>query len=160
MSAEPTLVVSKIRSGTVIDHIPAGKALDILRILGITGREGLRIAIIMNVESKKMGRKDIIKIEGKRLSPQDLDIIALVAPTATVNIIEDFKVIEKHKVSIPNEIVGILVCPNPTCMSNKKGEPIKSRFRVISRDPLRLQCEYCGTIVSGEEVPKLVTRQI
>lgn len=159
MSTEPTLVVSKIRSGTVIDHIPAGKALDILRILGITGREGLRIAIIMNVESKKMGRKDIIKIEGKRLSLQDLDIIALVAPTATVNIIEDFKVVEKHKVSIPNEIVGVLVCPNPTCVSNKKGEPIKSRFRVLSRDPLRLQCEYCGTIVSGEEVPKLVTRQ-
>ncbi|MEM2261807.1 MAG: aspartate carbamoyltransferase regulatory subunit, partial [Ignisphaera sp.] len=65
MSEESTLVVSKIKNGTVIDHIPAGRALDILSVLGINGKEGYRMAILMNVESKKLGKKDIIKIEGR-----------------------------------------------------------------------------------------------
>ncbi|MDK6028467.1 aspartate carbamoyltransferase regulatory subunit [Ignisphaera sp. 4213-co] len=159
MSEEPTLVVSKIRNGTVIDHIPAGKAMDILNVLGINGREGLRIAILMNVESKKLGRKDIIKIEGKRLSPEDLNVIALLAPSATINIIEDFAVVEKHKVLLPNIIVGVLKCPNPTCITNKRGEFVKTRFRLISRDPVKLQCEYCGNVVSGDEVTKLIAKR-
>uniref|UniRef100_A0A7J2U302 Aspartate carbamoyltransferase regulatory chain n=1 Tax=Ignisphaera aggregans TaxID=334771 RepID=A0A7J2U302_9CREN len=159
MSEEPTLVVSKIRSGTVIDHIPAGKALDIISVLGIAGKEGLRIAILMNVESKKLGKKDIIKIEGRRLSPEDVSAIALIAPTATINIIEDFAVVEKYKVMVPNIVMDVLVCPNPTCISNKKGEAIRTRFRLTSRDPLKLQCEYCGTIISGDEVVRLVIRK-
>ena len=159
MSEEPTLVVSKIRCGTVIDHIPAGRALEILNVLGINGKEGYRMAILMNVESKKLGKKDIIKIEGKRLSPEDLNVIALLAPNATINIIEDFAVVEKHKVVIPDVIINVLRCPNPTCITNKKGEVIETRFRVLSREPLKLQCEYCGTIILGDEVPKLIARR-
>ncbi|MEM1694815.1 MAG: aspartate carbamoyltransferase regulatory subunit, partial [Ignisphaera sp.] len=82
MSEESTLVVSKIKNGTVIDHIPAGRALDILSVLGINGKEGYRMAILMNVESKKLGKKDIIKIEGRMLSVEELNIISLVAPRA------------------------------------------------------------------------------
>lgn len=159
MSEGSTLVVSKIRDGTVIDHIPAGKALDIINVLGIAGKEGLRIAILMNVESKKLGKKDIIKVEGRRLSPEDVSAIALIAPTATINIIEDFAVIEKYKVAVPNVVIDVLACPNPTCISNKKGEVLKTRFRLVSREPLKLQCEYCGTIILGDEVVKLVIRK-
>lgn len=159
MSEEPTLTVSKIRNGTVIDHIPAGKAMDILSVLGINGREGLRIAILMNVESKKLGRKDIIKIEGRRLSPEDLNVIALLAPNATINIIEDFSVIEKYKVSLPSVITDVLRCPNPTCITNKKGETVKTRFRLLFKEPLKLQCEYCGTVIGEGEVTKLVARK-
>uniref|UniRef100_A0A7J2TA00 Aspartate carbamoyltransferase regulatory chain n=1 Tax=Ignisphaera aggregans TaxID=334771 RepID=A0A7J2TA00_9CREN len=159
MSEESTLVVSKIRDGTVIDHIPAGKALDIINVLGIAGKEGLRIAILMNVESKKLGKKDIIKVEGRRLSPEDVSAIALIAPTATINIIEDFAVVEKYKVAVPNVVIDVLACPNPTCISNKKGEVLKTRFRLVSREPLKLQCEYCGTIILGDEVVKLVIRK-
>jgi aspartate carbamoyltransferase regulatory subunit len=159
LSEGSTLVVSKIRDGTVIDHIPAGKALDIINVLGIAGKEGLRIAILMNVESKKLGKKDIIKVEGRRLSPEDVSAIALIAPTATINIIEDFAVIEKYKVAVPNVVIDVLACPNPTCISNKKGEVLKTRFRLVSREPLKLQCEYCGTIILGDEVVKLVIRK-
>jgi aspartate carbamoyltransferase regulatory subunit len=159
LSEGSTLVVSKIRDGTVIDHIPAGKALDIINVLGIAGKEGLRIAILMNVESKKLGKKDIIKVEGRRLSPEDVSAIALIAPTATINIIEDFAVIEKYKVAVPNVVIDVLACPNPTCISNKKGEVLKTRFRLVSREPLKLQCEYCGTIILDDEVVKLVIRK-
>ncbi len=156
---EHTLRVTKIKHGTVIDHIPAGRALDVLKVLGITGREGLRIAIIMNVESAKLGRKDIVKIEGRELSPSEVNVIALVAPTATINIVKDFKVVSKFRVSVPEVVEGIIRCPNPTCITNKNREPISTRFRVVSRDPLMLQCEYCGTLVRGEEVPELVSRK-
>lgn len=153
-----TLIVPKILEGTVIDHIPAGKALEILRVLGISGQEGWRIAILMNVESKKLGKKDIIKIERRKLTPAEVNVIALIAPTATINIIENFTVVEKQKVTVPNIIEEIIRCPNPTCISNKEREPIKSRFRTISREPLRLQCDYCGIIVSREEIPRLIRR--
>ena len=102
--ADSELLVRKIREGTVIDHIPAGRALAVLRILGITGREGLRVAVVMNVESRKLGRKDIVKVEGRLLKPHEVDVVALIAPTATINIIRDYKVIEKRKVRLPRLI--------------------------------------------------------
>ncbi len=152
MSSSSTLTVSKMKCGTVIDHIPAGRALDVLRVLGITGREGLRIAIIMNVESQKLGRKDIVKIEGRELSPEEVNAIALIAPTATINIVNDFRVINKFRVEVPEIIEGILRCPNPTCITNKSREPITSKFRRVSKKPLILQCEYCGTLLHENEI--------
>uniref|UniRef100_A0A7C2V9J7 Aspartate carbamoyltransferase regulatory chain n=1 Tax=Ignisphaera aggregans TaxID=334771 RepID=A0A7C2V9J7_9CREN len=153
-----TLVVPKILEGTVIDHIPAGKALEILRVLNVSGQEGWRLAILMNVESKKLGKKDIIKIEKKKLTPDEVSFIALIAPTATINIIENFIVVEKIKVKVPDVVEGVIKCPNPTCISNKDHEPVKPRFRTISENPLQLQCEYCSVIVTRDEIPKLVRR--
>jgi aspartate carbamoyltransferase regulatory subunit len=153
-----TLVVPKILEGTVIDHIPAGKALEILKVLGISGREGWRIAVLMNVESKKLGRKDIIKIEKRKLTVDEVNVIALIAPTATINIIENFIVVEKFKVGVPDVIENIVRCPNPTCITNKDREPLKPKFRTISRDPLLLQCDYCGVIVSRDDIPRLIRR--
>ncbi len=158
--ASPTLTVSKIRCGTVIDHIPAGRALHVLKVLGITGREGIRIAVLMNVESKKLGHKDIVKIEGKILRPEEVSVIALIAPTATINIIRDFEVVEKRRVEVPNVVEGVIRCPNPTCITNKEREPITARFKRLSKQPLVLQCEYCGTLVSETDVLRLLGNEV
>jgi len=146
------LLVRRIREGTVIDHIPAGRALAVLRILGITGREGLRVAVVMNVESRRLGRKDIVKVEGRHLSSEEVNRIALIAPSATINIVKDYRVIEKKRVELPEFIEGIITCANPTCITRKPREPLKPRFKLLSRRPLRLQCIYCGTIIDEEDV--------
>ena len=146
------LLVRKIKEGTVIDHIPAGRALAVLKILGITGREGLKVALVMNVESRKLGRKDIVKVEGRLLSPHEVDVIALIAPTATINIIKDYRVVEKRHVRLPRLVEGVLRCKNPTCITRKKGEFIRSRFRLVSEKPVVLQCVYCGTLLREEEI--------
>ncbi|ADI31357.1 aspartate carbamoyltransferase regulatory subunit [Staphylothermus hellenicus] len=149
---EEKLVVTKIRNGIVIDHIPAGKALKVLKVLGITGSEGLRVALVMNVESRKLGRKDIVKIEEKYLSMKELSLIALIAPTATINIIKEYKVVEKQKVKPPSIVKGLIKCPNPTCISRKKNEPIKSLFKLKSTNPIMLECQYCGYVLRGDEI--------
>ncbi len=158
--SEATLTVSKIRCGTVIDHIPAGRALNVLRVLGIRGSEGFRIAVLMNVESKKLGRKDIVKIEDKMLKPEEVSVIALIAPTATINIIKDFRVVDKRRVEVPEVIENILKCPNPTCITNKEREPVVTRFRLVSRSPLTLQCEYCGTMLSEKDIIELLGNDV
>ncbi|WP_069806943.1 aspartate carbamoyltransferase regulatory subunit [Vulcanisaeta thermophila] len=140
------LIISKIKDGVVIDHIPAGRALMVLRILGITGREGFRVALVMNVDSRKLGTKDIVKIEGRELTRDELNMIALVAPTATINIIRNYEVVSKFKVQVPGVIEGLIKCKNPRCITNQPREPVRTRFRVISREPLKLVCDYCGTI--------------
>ena len=147
-----SLLVRKIREGTVIDHIPAGRALAVLKILGISGEEGLRVAVVMNVESRKLGRKDIVKIENRHLRPEEVNKIALIAPSATINIVKDYEVVEKKRVELPSLIENILRCPNPTCITRKPREPVKPRFRVLSRSPLRLQCVYCGTMLTEKEI--------
>ncbi len=149
-----SLIVAKIKNGTVIDHIPAGKALKVLKILGISGEEGYRVAIVMNVESKKIGKKDIVKIENKYLSKQELDLIALVAPVATINVIKDYNVVEKYKVTLPSTIKGLIKCPNPTCISRKHNEVAVSEFIVKNVNPVILECMYCKTRVYGEEIEK------
>ena len=146
----PELKVEVIPEGTVIDHIPAGKWLKVIEILGLTKPNGGTLLIASNVPSKKLGRKDIVKVEGRYLSEEEVNKIALIAPDATVNIVRNYKIVEKFKVSIPEEIVGILTCPNPNCVSNH--EYVKPRFRVESRDPLKLRCHYCERTIEGDEI--------
>jgi len=83
-----------------------------------------------------------VKVENRELDPKELDKIALIAPRATINIIRDYEVVKKHTVEIPDEVVGITRCSNPTCISNAR-EPVESRFHVISKDPPRIRCYYC-----------------
>lgn len=135
------LKVPLIKDGTVIDHITAGYAVKVLHILNIPKSSSSVVSVVMNVSSK-IGKKDIVKIENRELDTHEVDKIALVAPKATINIIRDYEVAEKHKVQLPDEVVGIVTCSNPTCISNTK-EPVKSRFKVISKDPLRIKCYYC-----------------
>jgi aspartate carbamoyltransferase regulatory subunit len=156
-SSEEGLYVRKIKEGTVIDHIPAGRALIVLKILGITGKEGLRVAVVMNVESSRLGVKDIVKIEGKYLNEEDVNKISLIAPTATVNVIHNYKVIKKFKVKPPETIEGIIRCPNPTCITRKSREPIRPKFKLVQTNPIKLQCVYCGSYITEEEVVEQLT---
>lgn len=133
--------IPKIKNGTVIDHIPAGNALKVLRILGIPEKTSSIVSVAMNVKSR-IGKKDIVKVENRELAREEVDKIALIAPKATINIIRDYEVVEKHQVELPDELIGIVRCSNPTCISNTR-EPIESRFKVISRDPPRIICYYC-----------------
>jgi len=112
-----TLRVSKIRDGTVIDHITRGHALDVVKILNIDGRSGGTVTIAINVPSKKLEVKDVVKIEGRELNPEEVDKIALLAPHASINIIRNYRVADKSRVKLPNIIYGILRCINPTCIS-------------------------------------------
>ncbi len=155
---ERELIIRKIRDGIVIDHIPAGRALTVLRLLGTTGKEGLRVALVMNVESRKLGLKDIIKIEGRELSKEELSIIALVAPTATINIIRNYEVVQKFKVEIPTVIEGVLKCLNSKCITNKPREPIKTRFITISKEPLLIKCDYCDTVYTAQDIEYMLLK--
>ncbi len=151
--AETTLLVSKIKDGTVIDHITAGHALDVVRILGITGRTNGTVLIAMHVPSKQLGTKDILKVEGRELEPEEVDKIALLAPHASINIIRNYRVAEKKRAKLPNIISGIVKCGNPACISNSN-EPVQPQFYVKSREPLMLGCHYCGYIMEKQDVLK------
>ena len=135
------LKIQPIRDGTVIDHITAGNALKVLRILKIPTSHSSIVSVVMNVPSK-MGKKDIVKIEKRELDTNEVDKIALIAPKATINFIRDYEVVKKHKVVLPNEVRGIVKCSNPTCISNAN-EPVKTRFLITSKDPLQIKCYYC-----------------
>lgn len=149
--SDKELRVNKIKDGTVIDHIRGGYALDVVNILGITGKEKRVMTIAINVPSKRLGAKDIIKIEGKALNAEEVNRIALVAPRASINIIKDYAVVEKLEVKLPQTIQGIVKCGNPCCVSNN-GEPISSKFLVKHEEPLVLKCHYCGVTLEQPDV--------
>lgn len=139
---EVELKVRPIKNGTVIDHIAAGQALNVLKILGISGTTDATLSVVINVDSEKLGLKDIVKVEDRELMEEEVNRIALIAPAATINIIRDYLVIEKHLVDLPDEIVGVVRCQNPSCISNTS-EPIKSRMLVKTKNPVLLRCVYC-----------------
>ena len=140
--SDKELRVSKIKDGTVIDHINGGYALDVVKILGITGREKRVMTIAINVPSKHVGVKDIVKIEGRALSSREVNRIALVAPHATIN---------KLEVKLPRLIEGIIKCVNPGCISNSN-EPAEAKFYVQGEEPLLLKCHYCGYVMEKADV--------
>jgi aspartate carbamoyltransferase regulatory subunit len=137
------LRVSKIRDGTVIDHIAAGQALNVLAILGIDAHSGETVSVGMRVPSDRLSTKDIVKVEGRELSQDEVDVISLIAPAATINIVREFDVIEKHRLERPEAVVGVLSCPNHNCITTED-EPVDSRFDVLD-DGIR--CQYCETII-------------
>ncbi|MGD0953857.1 MAG: aspartate carbamoyltransferase regulatory subunit [Methanotrichaceae archaeon] len=139
---EVELRVKPIKNGTVIDHIAGGQALNVLKILGISGTTDATVSVVMNVESSKLGKKDIVKVEDRELKEEEVNRIALIAPDATINIIRDFLVIEKHLVDLPDLIIGVVRCQNPSCISNTE-EPIESRMLVKTKNPVVLRCVYC-----------------
>ena len=144
------LVVSALENGTVLDHIPAEnvyKALDILNLRGIENQ----ITIGINLVSKQHGKKGIIKIADKFFEDEELNKLALLAPEATVNVIRDFKVVEKKKVELPKEITGIAKCMNPKCVTNH--QPITTKFTVdVKGNETSLLCHYCEKISDTKKV--------
>ena len=149
--ANNTLRVAKIKDGTVIDHITAGYALEVLKILGIKNRVSNIVSVTLNVSSKTMGLKDMVKIEGRELKSKEVDKIALLAPRASINIIRNFRVVDKQLVKLPKIIKEIIKCINPACISNSN-EPIKPTFKVEIKDALRLKCHYCGYIIEKQDI--------
>jgi len=139
---EMKLRVTPLENGTVIDHIPAGQALNVLKILGIYKTTNVTISLLMNVSSRRSGKKDIFKVENRELKEDEVNKIALIAPGATINIIRNCEVVEKYCVDMPDMISGVMRCPNPNCISNTD-EPIKSQFLVKSKNPVVLRCLYC-----------------
>jgi len=142
------LLVRKIENGIVIDHIPAGKAFLVLRLLKLDPKA--RALIAQNVESGGLGTKDLIKIEGSYLTSKEIDLIAFVAPLATLNNIENWRVKEKRSIKLPDQIGGIFKCPNLLCPTNSKYSPSKTKFNVKADggvESIELQCLYCGSIL-------------
>lgn len=143
---ESELIVRRIREGTVIDHIDQGRGLAVLEALKIHDNEGSLITVALNVPSGKYNKKDIIKVENKFLKDDDTSKLAVIAPKATVNIIKNYKLVEKRRVSLPKEIDKIFRCSNPDCITNSR-EHIESIMDVMDEDELVLKCRYCSRIL-------------
>ena len=144
------LSVEAIEKGTVIDHIPAGKGLIILRQFKLL-HYGSAVTVGFNLPSKTQGSKDIIKITGVWLDDNAANRLALFAPEAVVNTIDHFKVINKRRLTLPEEIAEVFRCPNTNCASH--GEPVKSRFYVRKQSgQTKLKCHYCEKTFSRDSV--------
>jgi len=139
-------MVRRIKEGTVIDHIDEGKGLQVLNALRIDGRDGSLITIALNVPSGKFKKKDIIKVENKFLKDDDTNKLAVIAPKATINMIKEYKLVEKRRVSLPNEIDRIFRCSNPDCITNSS-EYIESVMDVIDKEGRVLKCRYCSRVL-------------
>jgi len=132
--------VYAIEKGTVIDHIPSPMALKVVDILGVKQQGILTVGI--NFPSQKLGRKDIVKVENLELTAEVTDRLALVAPTATINIIENWKVVEKRAIHVPREFKAMLRCPNPNCVTNM--EKVATHFVREGEGPhFAVRCAYC-----------------
>jgi aspartate carbamoyltransferase regulatory subunit len=134
------LNVTAIENGTVIDHIPANSVFKVLHILNLENNKN-QLLIGDNLESVKFGKKGIVKVSNTFFEENEINKIALVAPSATVIVIRNFEVISKKQVEIPNQIFNIVKCFNPNCITNH--ENIPTRFTVIDKEPLKLHCHYC-----------------
>lgn len=148
MSERTEYKVTALREGTVIDHLPPGMALKALEVLGDLG--GGVVTVGMYLESRKWGQKDLIKIETKELTDEELAKIALLGPHTTIAIIRDYRVLKKHTVTIPEEIHAVVRCPNPACITNH--DPVETRFHVEQKQPLEVRCHYCERIVPKDEI--------
>ncbi|MEE3082925.1 MAG: aspartate carbamoyltransferase regulatory subunit [Candidatus Thermoplasmatota archaeon] len=136
--------VTAINNGTVIDHIPSGAAMGVLRMLGLDGGRSSPISLVMNVPSSKHGRKDIIKVEDRELTQDELDRLALIAPNASVAIIRSYAVAEKRTVDLGKELVNIAQCTFSNCITQNPREPLDHRLKVVASEPLEVRCRYCG----------------
>jgi aspartate carbamoyltransferase regulatory subunit len=143
------LKVTAIENGTVIDHIPANNVFKVIRILNL---ENITHQVLFgdNLESVKYGKKGIIKVSNTFFAPDEINKIALVAPTATLIVIRNFKVVEKKQVEVPDEIVNIVKCFNPGCITNY--EKITTRFTVIDKEEMKLKCHYCEKSIAKNNI--------
>ncbi|MBK4715641.1 MULTISPECIES: aspartate carbamoyltransferase regulatory subunit [Tenebrionibacter/Tenebrionicola group] len=144
------LQVEAIKRGTVIDHIPAHVGFKLLSLFRLTETDQ-RITIGLNLPSREAGRKDLIKIENTFLTAEQVNQLALYAPNATVNRIDNYDVVGKSTPTLPEHIENVLVCPNSNCIS--RSEPVASSFSVRQRDEaITLKCKYCEKEFSHQVV--------
>lgn len=139
---EKELMVAAIENGTVIDHIPNAKLFEVVRLLRLDEvGSSSTIMVGFNLKSRKMGHKSIIKISNRIFTDAELNKLAVVTPNVTLSIIKNFHVTEKKQVELPGELVGVVKCGNPMCISNN--EPMKTRFHVVEGGGRKIRCDYC-----------------
>ncbi len=152
MVKKKELQVAALENGTAIDHIPSDHLFKVVSLLGIENLK-TRVTIGYNLSSKKMGMKGIIKISDKFFEEDEINRISLIAPTVNLNVIRDFEVVEKKSVSLPDELIGLVKCNNPKCITNN--EPMQTRFQVIDKENVTLKCNYCEMKIKKEDIELL-----
>ena len=144
------LAVAALENGTVIDHIPTQSLFKVVNLLGIKNLTS-SVTIGFNLDSKKCGKKGIIKVADVFFPAKTLNRIALIAPNAKINVIRGYEVVEKHTVTLPDDIVGIVKCGNPQCITNN--QPVDTHFHVMERgENVVLKCHYCERSFKDDEI--------
>lgn len=146
MEVKKELKVSAIKDGTVIDHIPSENLFKVISILRLDKTDH-QVTFGSNLESKQLGKKAIVKVAGIFFKDNEINKISLVAPDAKLNIIEDYQVVEKKTVKVPDEIIAIAKCMNPKCITNN--EAMITRFEIVAKKPVELKCLYCEKITDN-----------
>lgn len=146
------LQVSALCNGTVIDHIPADKLFAVVNLLEIHKMRN-NVTIGYNLESKKLGKKGLIKIADRFFTDDEINKISVVAPNIVLNTIRDYNVVEKRELRMPDEIHNIIKCNNLNCITNN--EPMATHFYVVNRDTHTLKCRYCEKEVSIDDITLL-----
>lgn len=149
MEVKKELKVNAIKDGTVIDHIPSENLFKVISILGLDNTSH-QVTFGSNLESKLLGKKAIIKVDGIYFKDHEINKIALVAPDAKLNIIKEYQVIEKKVVSVPDRVKAIAKCMNPKCITNH--EEMETRFDIVAKKPVELKCEYCEKITDSKHL--------
>ncbi|PJC85912.1 aspartate carbamoyltransferase regulatory subunit [Vibrio sp. HA2012] len=148
MSNKTKLQVEAIKNGSVIDHIPAHIGIKVLKLFGMDN-SNQRITMGLNLPSSALGAKDLIKVENTYITEEQANQLALYAPHATVNQIENYEVTRKLVLSLPEQILGVFKCPNSNCITH--GEPVESSFKVVEKaNNIQLKCKYCEKVFSRE----------
>ena len=153
MKESKKLSVSAIKEGTVIDHIPAESLFKVLKILNLQSLKS-QMTFGTNLDSKKLGSKAIVKVSNKFFEDKEVNKIALVAPDAQLNIIKDYEVVEKKDVQIPENVIGIVKCVNPKCITNH--DEIVTRFSVVNGPEVALKCHYCEKITDQRQMKIII----
>lgn len=146
------LQVAAIENGTVIDHIPSDKIFEVVNLLHLENVQS-EVTVGFNLKSEQMGRKSIIKIANKFFTDNELNQLAVVTPNVTLCIIRNYDIVEKKTVTLPDELVNVIKCKNPKCITNN--EPMATRFSVIDKAKGICRCDYCNNLHTLREV-KLV----
>ena len=152
-NSKATRTISQIERGTVIDHIDPTVVFTVVRILGIDDSVQDTVTVGTNLHSNIIGKKGIIKIANHFLTSEDVNKLSVISPNATVNIIDNYEVKQKFKVSFPEVVEKILKCPNPNCVTNVEECP--TRFKLVKPDPILLFCTYCERYVKKEDIEVL-----
>lgn len=148
MIKEHQLQVEAIKNGSVIDHVPANLGIKILKLFNLED-SNQRVTVGLNLPSSELGHKDLIKIENVFLNEDQANQLALYAPHATVNQIENYEVSKKLKLTLPQKVTAVFACPNSNCITHN--EPVNSSFAVVARNELvQLKCKYCEKSFSRE----------
>jgi aspartate carbamoyltransferase regulatory subunit len=140
-TSNETLPVSAIKNGTVIDHITQGQALRIIHLLSLESHDN-KVTIGLHLPSKRLGNKDLIKIENRILTEDEANEIVIFSPLATINVIQNYDVSKKYSTHLPKTMKKVFQCPNPTCIT--QAESVNSYFHISeSGKQIKLTCHYC-----------------